>query len=106
MDGCPRHNSKSHDFCAVAVVAGIPGDRCDCSTSKIVVPLNSSASKERRTMEKITLYFKQGSSDKVYSASIEPEGSKFVVNFEYGRRGSTLATGTKTSTPVDYESAK
>lgn len=57
--------------------------------------------------EKITLYFKQGSSDKVYNASIEEVDSKnFVVNFAYGRRGATLTTGTKTKTPVDYASAK
>lgn len=57
-------------------------------------------------MEQITLYFKQGSSDKVYQASIEPHGSKFVVNFAYGRRGSTLATGAKTAVAVEYAQAK
>jgi len=57
--------------------------------------------------EKITLYFKQGASDKVYNACInEADGNSFVVNFSYGRRGSTLRTGTKTKTPVDYTSAK
>ncbi len=57
--------------------------------------------------EKITLYFKQGTSDKVYNASIEEvESDSFVVNFAYGRRGATLTTGTKTKTPVDYASAK
>ena len=57
--------------------------------------------------EKITLYFKQGSSDKVYNASLEEVGNKrFVVNFAYGRRGATLTTGTKTKTPADYASAK
>ena len=59
------------------------------------------------TSENITLYFKQGSSDKVYTASLEEvENSRFVVNFAYGRRGATLTTGTKTKTPVDYTSAK
>ncbi len=29
-----------------------------------------------------------------------------MVNFAYGRRGATLSTGTKTSTPVDYQTAK
>jgi bifunctional non-homologous end joining protein LigD len=57
--------------------------------------------------EKIALYFKQGTSDKVYHASIEEiESDSFVVNFAYGRRGSTLTTGTKTKAPVDYASAK
>jgi len=57
--------------------------------------------------ENITLYFKQGTSDKVYKASMEEVDSQlFVVNFAYGRRGATLKTGTKTKTPVDYASAK
>jgi len=39
------------------------------------------------TSENITLYFKQGSSDKVYTASLEEvENNRFVVNFAYGRR--------------------
>jgi bifunctional non-homologous end joining protein LigD len=56
--------------------------------------------------ERITLYYREGSSDKVYQASIEPHGEGFVVNFAFGRRGSTMNTGTKTQTPVDYNSAK
>jgi len=57
--------------------------------------------------ENITLYFKKGTSDKVYTASIEEAGTgSFVVNFAYGRRGATLKTGTKTKNPVDYDSAK
>ena len=53
-----------------------------------------------------TLYYKDGSSDKVYQCAIEPAGERFAVNFAYGRRGSTLNTGTKTNVPVDYDSAK
>ena len=55
--------------------------------------------------ERITLYYREGSSDKVYQAFIEPQGEGFVVNFAYGRRGSTMNTGTKTQTPVDYDTA-
>ena len=51
-------------------------------------------------METITLYFRQGSSDKIYQAAIEPKDGGFTVNFAYGRRGSTLSTGTKTQSPV------
>ena len=58
------------------------------------------------TPERITLYYREGSSDKVYQAVIEPAGKQFVVNFAYGRRGSTLTTGTKTSSPVDFDTAK
>ena len=56
--------------------------------------------------EQITLYYREGSSDKVCQASIEPRGGLFVVNFAYGRRGSILQTGTKNPEPVDYDSAK
>jgi bifunctional non-homologous end joining protein LigD len=53
----------------------------------------------------ITLYFREGSSDKVYQACLQPKGAGFVVNFAFGRRGSTLQTGTKTAKPVDYQAA-
>src|ERR1017187_10856251 len=55
--------------------------------------------------EGITLYYWEGSSDKVYHAVIEPQGEGFVVNIAYGRRGSTMSTGTKAQTPVDHEAA-
>jgi len=57
-------------------------------------------------MEQITLFFRQGSSDKVYQASIEQQNGGHVVNFAFGRRGTTLQTGTKTHAPVNYEEAK
>jgi len=57
-------------------------------------------------MDHVTLYFKQGSSDKVYQASIQPKDGGYVVEFAYGRRGTTLQTGTKTQTPVAYDEAK
>ena len=56
--------------------------------------------------DSITLYFKEGASDKVYTTSLEPSGTGFVVNFAFGRRGSTMNTGTKTPSPVDYATAK
>ncbi len=56
--------------------------------------------------DRVSLYYREGSSDKVYQAAIEPAGNQFVVNFAYGRRGATLTTGTKTSSPVDYDAAK
>ena len=54
----------------------------------------------------VTLYFREGSSDKVYQCAIEPAGERFTVNFAYGRRGSTLNTGTKTNVPVNFDDAK
>jgi bifunctional non-homologous end joining protein LigD len=57
--------------------------------------------------EKVSLYFKEGASDKVYLASLdEVDNNRFVINFAYGRRGATLTTGTKTKAPVGYEAAK
>lgn len=57
-------------------------------------------------MENITLYFRQGSSDKIYQAGIVPQDGGYVVNFAYGRRGATLATGTKTQAPVAHDEAR
>jgi len=51
-------------------------------------------------MNSVSLQYREGSSDKVYQASLESKENGWVVNFAYGRRGSTLTTGTKTSTPV------
>lgn len=53
-----------------------------------------------------TLYYREGSSDKVYQTSIRPQGEHYVVHFAYGRRGSTLNTGSKTPSPVSYLIAK
>jgi bifunctional non-homologous end joining protein LigD len=55
----------------------------------------------------ISLYFREGSSDKVYHAQIAPDGDDlYSVNFQYGRRGSTLQTGSKTTAPVALVQAK
>lgn len=56
--------------------------------------------------DSITLYYREGSSDKIYQAGIEPAGERFVVNFAYGRRGATFNTGTKTNVPVEYQDAR
>jgi hypothetical protein len=56
--------------------------------------------------DRVTLYYRQGSSDKVYQAAIEPKENGFIVTFAYGRRGGTLNTGTKTSSPVDRSTAQ
>lgn len=53
-----------------------------------------------------TLYYREGNSDKVYQAAIEPQGDGFTVNFAYGRRGSAMNTGSKTPSPVPYAQAK
>jgi bifunctional non-homologous end joining protein LigD len=56
--------------------------------------------------EPVTLYYRDGRSDKVYQAAVEPQDDGYVVTFAYGRRGSTLHTGIKTNGPVDFETAK
>lgn len=56
--------------------------------------------------ERISLYLTEGSSDKEYHAQLVASGAGYCVNFQYGRRGSSLTAGTKTKTPVDYPAAK
>lgn len=57
-------------------------------------------------MDNITLFYKEGSSDKVYQAAIEPKDGGYVVTFAYGRRGTTLNTGVKTPNLVSYDDAR
>ncbi len=52
-----------------------------------------------------SLYYRNGASDKEYHVRLEARDAGFVVNFSYGRRGSALSTGTKTTTPVDFPAA-
>lgn len=59
-----------------------------------------------QTTTPTTLYYRQGSSDKVYQASIDEVPGGYVVNFAYGRRGATLQTGTKTPQPVTADEAR
>jgi len=56
--------------------------------------------------EEVTLYYREGSSNKVYRAELKQKGAGWVVHFAYGRRGSTMSTGTKTSAPTEFEKAK
>jgi len=67
-------------------------------------PANLTTTKPMK--EQISLYYREGSSDKVYHANLDPKGDGWIVNFAFGRRGSTLQTGTKTSGPVAYDKAK
>lgn len=59
---------------------------------------------------KASLEYKQGGSDKVYHVQIkehgDPQDGAFTVDFQYGRRGSALATGTKTPLPVSLHLAE
>ena len=54
----------------------------------------------------VSLYFQQGSSDKEYHIQVEEEGGGYVVNFQYGRIGHRLKSGTKTPNPVSLGEAE
>lgn len=56
-------------------------------------------------IEQISLAYKDAGSDKVYHTQIEQVAGGYNVNFQYGRRGSTLSTGSKTTSPVELEKA-
>ena len=45
-------------------------------------------------------------SDKVYNVQLCEVDGGFVVNYQNGRRGGTLATGTKTKSPVANDKAQ
>jgi bifunctional non-homologous end joining protein LigD len=47
------------------------------------------------TVKAIRLAYRDGSSDKVYHAAVVETDGKFSCEVEWGRRGSTLSTGTK-----------
>ena len=60
-----------------------------------------------KTVKKTLLHYQKGTSNKVYNVYlVEVSRGKYLVNFEYGRFGSTLREGSKTSTAVDLESAQ
>ena len=57
-------------------------------------------------MEKqISLYFNNGTSDKEYHVQLQRENDLYLVNFQYGRRGRKLNTGSKTKVAVTWEKA-
>lgn len=55
------------------------------------------------THDAIDLHFMGGGSDKVYHLTLAEEDGEFVVAFAYGRRGSTLNTGTKYKGPLKHK---
>jgi predicted DNA-binding WGR domain protein len=59
-----------------------------------------------KVIETADLWFCEGGSDKVYHASVVEEGSGYVVEFSYGRRGGHMNTGKKTVKPVSLYEAR
>ena len=55
--------------------------------------------------ERAELYFRQGSSDKVYHLQLAKENDQWSVHAQWGRRGSSLQSGVKAN-GVAYEEAK
>jgi len=47
-----------------------------------------------------------GSSDKTYQIQVTKNGSGYIVQFQFGRRGGTLQSGVKTNEPVPLEEAE
>jgi hypothetical protein len=60
-----------------------------------------------RLINQVRLEFREGTSDKVYEVDLCEVGpDQFVVNFRYGRRGTTLRDGSKTPAPVTQARAQ
>lgn len=53
-----------------------------------------------------TLYFREGSSDKVYQLDLREKAPGWVVDFAFGPRGKAMKPGTKTQTPVPLAKAQ
>ncbi len=59
-----------------------------------------------KLVKQIKLSFQEGKSDKVYEVDLcEVAADQYVVNFRYGRRGSKLKEGSKTTNPVTRQEA-
>lgn len=58
------------------------------------------------TIDSADLFYKDGSSDKEYHLQLVEESGSYLVNFQYGRRGSTLQSGCKTKEPVSLDKAR
>ncbi|MBC7923828.1 MAG: WGR domain-containing protein, partial [Ferruginibacter sp.] len=58
-------------------------------------------------IQQASLWFSEGTADKVYEVDLcEVSAGQFVVNFRYGRRGTALRDGTKTTLPVPEAQAR
>lgn len=53
----------------------------------------------------VSLFYQDERSDKEYHLQVEKVKGGYVVNFQFGRRGGTLQTGTKTPAPVALDEA-
>ena len=58
------------------------------------------------TMTQKSLYYREGSSDKVYHIQLVSSGAGYLVNVQYGRRNASLQCETKTQVPVSLSKAE
>jgi predicted DNA-binding WGR domain protein len=60
-----------------------------------------------KLVQQRSLHFKEGNSDKVYEVDLCEVGTdQYVVNFRYGKRGTSLQEGSKTPSPVALDKAQ
>lgn len=59
-----------------------------------------------KVIDRVDLECRSGSKDAVYHLQLEEVEGGFVVNYQNGRRGGTLASGTKTKSPVGLDAAR
>jgi len=57
-------------------------------------------------IEKVCLYYREGTSDKVYEIHLTEEEGGFLVTGYNGRRGTKLVAQPKTTKPVPYRTAR
>jgi len=55
---------------------------------------------------KVRLHYQDEKSDKIYEMSLRPVGKKWAVDYRFGRRGTSLRSGTKTKRPVSLRAAE
>jgi len=58
------------------------------------------------TVKSVSLFYRDGSSDKEYNVFLDGSNGMYIVNFTYGRRGNATASGTKTSSAVPLAQAE
>lgn len=56
--------------------------------------------------ENVSLFFTDAGANKEYHVQLKEQADGCVVNFQYGPRGGTLKSGTKTSSPIPLGQAK
>jgi bifunctional non-homologous end joining protein LigD len=52
------------------------------------------------------LFFKEGTSDKIYEIDLVKDSGGYLVNFRFGKRNTKLQNGTKTTTPIELNRAE